>query len=141
MAENQSSKIFRKQTLERISSPDRLTDYLHVTNPGIWVVLAAVIFLLAGILAWACVGTLETKAEVKVVVQDKTALIIPLGSEKLTEGMTLRVAGEDSSLNATENDEYGRSLGSAVVNLPDGTYNGIIVTESVHPIEFLMTSR
>ena len=140
MSENQS-KVFRKQALERISSPDRLTEYLHVTSPGIWVVLAAVILLLAGILAWAAVGTLETKAEVKVVVEDQTALVIPLGSEKLTEGMTLRVSGEDSSLNRSETDEYGRSIGYAMISLPDGTYNGIIVTESVHPIDFLITSR
>ena len=140
MVENQS-KIFRKQTIERISSPDRLTDYLHVTTPGIWVVLAAVILLLAGMFVWAAVGTLETKAEVKVVVEDQTALIIPLGSEKLTEGMTLRVSDEDSSLNKSETDEYGRSIGYAVVSLPDGVYNGIIVTESVHPIDFLITSR
>ena len=42
--------LFRKETLDRISSPEQLTDYLRVTNPGIWVVLAAVILLLAGIL-------------------------------------------------------------------------------------------
>ena len=140
MPENQS-KVFRKQTIERISSPDRLTEYLRVANPGIWVVLAAVILLLAGIVVWAAVGTLETKAEVKVVIEDQTALIIPLGSEKLTEGMILRVSGEDSLLNRSETDEYGRSIGYAAVSLPDGTYNGIIVTESVHPIDFLITSR
>ena len=41
--------IFRKKTLDRISSPEQLTDYLRVTNPGIWLVLATVVLLLAGI--------------------------------------------------------------------------------------------
>ncbi|HAG12584.1 MAG TPA: NHLP bacteriocin system secretion protein, partial [Ruminococcus sp.] len=41
MAE-QKAQVFRKKSLDRISSPEQLTDYLRVTNPGIWVVLAAV---------------------------------------------------------------------------------------------------
>lgn len=42
MAE-QKEKIFRKESLERISSPEQLTDYLRVTNPGIWIILASII--------------------------------------------------------------------------------------------------
>ena len=93
MADN-TQTVFRKKTLDRISSPEQLTDYLRVTNPGIWVVLAAVILLLAGVLAWSMMGTLETKTEVKVVVSDHTAKIIPLGSERLADGMLLRVSGQ-----------------------------------------------
>ena len=39
-------QIFRKKSLDRLSSPEQLNDYLHVTSPGIWIVLGAVIFLL-----------------------------------------------------------------------------------------------
>ena len=140
MAENQQ-QIFRKKTMVRISAPEQLTDYLRVTNPGIWVVLTAVILLLAGLFAWSAVGTLETKAAVRVVVEDQTALIVPLGSEILGEGMPLRVAGQDYILSAAETDEYGRSVGAEAVSLPDGNYDGIVVTETIHPIEFLLTSR
>jgi hypothetical protein len=94
MEENHQT-VFRKKTLERISSPDQLTDYLCVTNPGIWVILVAVILLLAGVFAWSMVGTLETKAEVKIVVSDHTAQIIPLGSETLAEGMPLCVGVQE----------------------------------------------
>ena len=52
---------FRRNLQERVSSPDQLTDYLRVTNPGIWVLLASVILLLAGVFAWASIGTLETE--------------------------------------------------------------------------------
>ena len=139
MTENQT--VFRKKTLDRISSPEQLTDYLRVTNPGIWVVLAAMILLLAGVLAWSRVGTLETKAEVKVVVSDHTAQIVPLSSETLADGMPLRVSGQDYRIAFAQTDEYGRSVGMAEVNLPDGTYDGTVVTEAVHPISFLLESR
>jgi hypothetical protein len=46
MAEGQKKQIFRQQALDRIASPDQLTDYLRVTSLGIWVILATVIFLL-----------------------------------------------------------------------------------------------
>ena len=46
----QKLNVFRKSSLENISTPEQLNIYLRVTNPGIWAVLAAVIILLAGII-------------------------------------------------------------------------------------------
>lgn len=139
--EKNEQLVFRKKTLDRIASPEQLTDYLLVTNPGIWVILVAVILLLAGIFAWSTVGTLETKADVKIVVTDHKAQIIPLGSETLKDGMPFRVSGQDYRIAFSRTDEYGRSVGAAEVNLPDGIYDGTVVLESVHPISFLLESR
>ena len=139
--QNEHQTLFRKETLERISSPEQLGDYLRVTSAGIWVVLAAVILLLAGLFVWSAVGTLETTADVKVIVEDENAQVVPMGSEKLQAGMTLRILGEDSIITSAEKDNYGRSIGSAKAGLPDGIYDGTVVTESVHPIQFLLKSR
>ena len=139
--EDNTQSVFRKKTLDRIASPEQLTDYLRVTNPGIWVILLAVILLLAGVFAWSMVGTLETKAEVRVVVSDHTAQIVPLGPETLAAGMPLRVGGQDCIIAYTGADEYGRLTGTAEVTLPDGTYDGSVVVEAVHPISFLLESR
>ena len=139
--EKHTQPLFRKKALDRISSPEQLTDYLRVTNPGIWVILLAVILLLAGVFAWSMVGTLETTAEVKIVVSDHIAEIIPLGSESLDEGMPLRVSGQEYIIAFDDTDEFGRSTGIAEVELPDGTYDGLAVLEAVHPISFLLESR
>ncbi len=53
--------IFRKKTMDRISSPEQLNDYIRVTSPSVWLVLLALVLLLAGILAWSIFGTLEAK--------------------------------------------------------------------------------
>ncbi len=132
---------FRKKRLEHIASPEQLTDYLNVTNPGIWAILAVVILLLAGVFVWSVTGTLETRTDVKVVVSDHTAQIISLGSEPLAEGMPLLVGGQDCRILHAGSDPYGRSVGTAEVDLPDGTYDGTVVTEAVHPIRFLLESR
>ena len=47
------NSIFRKQSLDRIKSPEQLNDYLHVTSPAIWVVLVAVLLLLGALFAWS----------------------------------------------------------------------------------------
>ena len=33
-----SDQIFRKKSLDRISSPEQLNDYIRVANPGIWMI-------------------------------------------------------------------------------------------------------
>ena len=140
MADNNRT-VFRQKTIDRISSPEKLTDYLRVTNPGVWVILAAVLLLLGGIFAWSMMGTLETTAEVKVIVEDHTAMVVPLGSETLTDGMTLRISGQECRIASAAPDDYGRSVGTAEVELPDGTYDGVVVTETLHPISFLLEGR
>ena len=140
MEENRQT-VFRQKTIDRISSPEQLTSYLRVTNPGIWVVLAAVILLLAGIFAWSMVGTLETTAQATVIVEDHTAQIIPSGTETLSAGMPLRIAGQEFTIAAAGTDDYGRMTGTAEVALPDGTYEGTVVVDSTRPIDFILTSR
>lgn len=43
-----NQQLFRKSSIERVSSPEQLNDYIKVTNSGVWLVLAAVIMLLVG---------------------------------------------------------------------------------------------
>ena len=47
------NQIFRKKNIDRVSSPEQLNDYVRVSNPGVWMVLTAVIVLLFGICVWA----------------------------------------------------------------------------------------
>ena len=81
MEENHQT-VFRKKTLDRISSPEQLTDYLRVTNPGIWVLLAAIICLLVGLCVWSMAGTLETVSDGKAKVENGQAVIMASGSIK-----------------------------------------------------------
>ena len=55
------SSIFREKSLERVSSPEQLDDYIRVTTPSVWLVLLALVILLAGILAWSVFGTVTAK--------------------------------------------------------------------------------
>ena len=50
---SEKPSLFRKEAMNRITSPDQLNDYLRVTRPSVWVVLVAVILLICGIAAAA----------------------------------------------------------------------------------------
>lgn len=138
MAE-QNTGIFRKSSMDRISSPEQLTDYLKVTNPGIWVLLAAVIILLGGLFAWSMVGNLETVAEGVAVVENGTAqiMVTDTANSKIASGMTVRIGDDEYSIAVVEKDEYGRAVAFAPIDKTDGRYDVKIVTESVHPVKFL----
>ena len=138
---NGNETVFRKETLERISSPEQLTDYLRITNPGVWVILTAVILLLAGLFAWSMIGTLETTASVKVIVANDNAQIVPVDAATITEGMIFRVNSEEYTVALADNDDLGRYYGLASVDLPDGIYDGTIVVDQVHPIDFLLSNK
>lgn len=139
--QNENHPLFRKEALDRISSPEQLKDYLKVTNPGVWLVLTAVIVLLAGVFVWSATGNMETTAAATVIVTDHEAKIVPLDPVNLKEGMTVKVIRREGLIAGVEKDEYGRTTGVSELMLPDGTYNGVVVTDSVHAIDFLLKNR
>ena len=142
MAEDNQT-LFRKKAMNRISSPEDLTGYLRVTSPGMWIILAAVIVLLAGLFAWSAVGTLKTTVDATAIVQDHTAQIVASGqgADELEAGMPLRIASQEFVIALVDYDEYGRATAYAELPLPDGSYDATIVVEQTRPIEFLLESR
>ena len=140
MAEN-NTQIFRKKSIESISSPEQLNDYLKVTNVGVWVLLASVILLLAGLFAWSTVGRLETTANGVAVVENGTAQILIFDTNKggIKSGMTVRIGGDEYTVSTVEKDDLGRSIAYAPVSEADGKYDVKIVIESITPISFLFS--
>lgn len=43
-----NQQLFRKKSVDKVSSPEQLNEYIRVANPGVWMVLAAIVILLAG---------------------------------------------------------------------------------------------
>ena len=54
------SEIFRKEALQRLSSPERLDQLMQVVGPHDWLVLGTVLVLLGLALTWAGLGRLST---------------------------------------------------------------------------------
>ncbi len=55
--------IFREKSLKKVSSPERMDEYIHVTTPSVWIALIALAVLLAGFVIWSIFGTVEVHDE------------------------------------------------------------------------------
>ena len=68
------NEIYRKKSLDEIKSPDKLEDYIKVTNLNLWVLLAAIVVILFGGCLWGAIGTIESKVSVSTAVVDGEAI-------------------------------------------------------------------
>ncbi len=57
--EDKKRGIFRKSMLDRVSSPEELNQYMRVAQPSVWVILGAIIALLAGAAVWGIFGEID----------------------------------------------------------------------------------
>ena len=51
--------VFREKSVTQVASPEQLNDYIRVSTPAVWLVLAAILLLLISVIVWACLGRLE----------------------------------------------------------------------------------
>ena len=133
------NKLFRQTSIDRISSPEQLQDYMRVTNPGVWIVLSAVIILLAGFLIASVFGKVESTIDVTVKIENGTAVFEAEGSDAdaLGKGMEVRVKGTEAKIENVRWITSESVRATASVDLPDGTYPATVVTEIITPIQFL----
>ena len=94
--EHTQQTLFRKKSMDRVSSPEQLNEYIRVANPSIWVVMAAIIILLVGICVWGVMGRLDTTLPVAAVAQEGvlTVYIQDAQIEQVHSGMTVLVDAE-----------------------------------------------
>lgn len=88
--------IFNKKASEKLKSPDDLDKYLRVTNPSVWVILAACAVLLCGLLAWGFFGAVSTSVTTTAVQVDGKVVSFLDAEEvsKVTVGDTANVNGQ-----------------------------------------------
>lgn len=94
---NGRQQIYRRKSIEKAASPEVLNRYIKVTRPGIWLVLCAIVILLAGMIIWALNTTVETKARA-VGIADNGNVICCVGEadgRSIKKGMTVRISGTE----------------------------------------------
>lgn len=156
------SNLFRSKSLERITSPDDLDDYVRVANPGVWILLIAIVILLVGFIIWGVFANLETT--VPVIVHTDMNITNCYISEKYIEdgsvrsGMTVRCMDEEYTISTIDDQallatdvlsDYEIHLGefadgewihSALLdrNAQPGVHEAEIIVDSVSPISFIL---
>ena len=121
----EQSPVFRKASLDRIQSPEQLNDYLRVTNPSVWVVLTAVILILAGALIWGsfayidsfAAGVGEVKNGVMMVTFEDDTL-----AKNVKAGMNVTVGDSSCAIVSIGRAPDGSLFAQANTTLADGSY-------------------
>lgn len=151
--------LFRDKSIKRVSSPEQLNDYIRVSNPGVWICMAAVLVLLAGICIWGIFGQLDTTVSAALIVKDGTMVchIKEADIQNIRSGMTVTAGGREFIIETVSDapiavpsdaDSYLLHVGgltpgewvyeaTAQVTLEDGIYDGSILVERVSPLSFV----
>lgn len=155
-----NNNLFRQKSLDKISSPEQLDDYIRVVNPNIWIVLSGIIVLLVGILIWSVFGRLDSRISAVGSCEDGklTCYVSAADINKVNEELHIIVDGETYAIAYVSSkpvkakdqmDEYLRYSGKIGeddwvyeitddTDLPTGDYKTEIVVESVKPISFVL---
>jgi len=156
-----SDNLFRKTNIDKISSPEQLNEYIHVTKPGVWLVLSAVIIFLIGMIVWSFWGTIEMTVDGTIVQNSGNAIcyIKTENSTDLKEGMMITSEGKTGTVKTvasipTQLDEETNSyllytgdffVGEfcftaevEIADIVDGIYPAKITVDSIHPILFVI---
>ena len=154
------NSLFRQKSIDRISSPEALHDYMRVTSPRLWMILTAVVLLLVGFIVYASTATMENTIPVKVQVESYHMTAEETGREALDgtvvygllpvdyidtvkTGMTVRMPNGTGHISWITADEGNQEMQFAVemdsLSAPqaDGEFDGVLVLESTTPISFL----
>lgn len=122
MSENEKN-LFRKSSLEKVSSPEQLNEYIKVTNPSLIIILVTVFAMILSAMVWIFAGGLPKTVSLQgVVVGDsegthKVYSYVSIGdSKRLSEGTEVQICPEYAP-----REEYGyingkiTSIGSEIV--------------------------
>lgn len=131
-----NDKLFRKKSLERVSSPEQLNDYIKVSNPGVWLSLAAIAVLLIGVCVWAIFGKLESTLQVAAVNSEGRVVCFVKEDDigDVSEGMTVRIGDNTCKVVGIEKepvpvDESFKDYGKHVGGLTDGEWVYVVYTD------------
>jgi len=154
------SNLFRQKSLERISSPEQLSSYIRVSTPSVWLLLTAIVILLAGVCVWGVFGHMDTTLPVVAVSQEGgvTAWVREADAEKIRAGSVVSIGSAEGTVQSIDTapvkvdetfTDYMRHVGNLregewvfaaklEISCPDGVHTAQIVIDSVHPMSFVL---
>ena len=155
-----NKQLFKKSVIDRVTSPEQLHDYVRVANPGLWMVISAIVIFLTGVVIWGFIGKIDTTMTTAIVTDGGKAVIYIGESdiEKIDVGMTVRsgdneytvtaISAEPIKVDASLTDyaihASGLTVGEWVYEVSidgehsDGVSKADIVIESISPVSFII---
>ena len=155
-------KAAKKNSPNRIASPEELHDFMRVSSPKLWVILTVIVVLLGCMVVYAATRRMENTMDIRITVSTYsvpasedidgqeiryTQLLATLPLDRLNQvavGMPVRFSDETGKVSMVMNNEDEDQLTIEIqpdhepVVLPEGTYDGELVLETTTPLSFLL---
>ena len=154
-----NNSLFRKKSIDALTSPEDVNKYMKVANPATWIIVAAIIILLVGIIVWSCVGRTQSTIS-GVCISDGEGSYVCVSENAVSElkiGMTAKINDKEYKITGITGQPvlaqqslpaYAIYLGGFLTtdfvyiltidgNLEEGTYPATIVKEDIRLIEYL----
>ena len=122
---------------KKITSPEKLNNYLKATSVTTWVLLGVVMAFLVGVLIWSHLAEVTYKIEGKATISS-SEVRLEIDESRLSElkvGQIVYIL--DSKGEITSIDDDGMPVISGI-NLSDGEYEYTLIIKTINPIEYLL---
>ena len=147
--------------IKKVDSPEQLNQYIRLSNPGVWIILIAIVVLLIGFCAWGYFGKIDTKISTVAISGDYSSYVYIKEADliKVKNGMIVEIVNNENKYEIVqieknpekvteELSEYARHLGNFQIGewvykcklnsrLREGTYGANVVVESIAPMIFV----
>lgn len=159
--------IFREKSIQKVKSPEKLDDFLHIANPGVWAIMITAVIFMAGVIVAACTRNIEIGLKCGAVCNDGVlTLYVPEKySQTMNDDMTVQIKGLDEPAEVAVNnyttvplktdDSFDKSalhisglnVGDWLIavecpcNIDSGVYESKLITERIRPIEFILSGN
>ena len=141
-----ANSIFRKTSLDRITDPEQLNDYIRVTNPGVWMIMCTVILLLTGVCVWGIFGRLDTTVTVGAVTENNQTIcyVKEADVEALEAGMEVKIGEKTYQISNISpqpiliDNTFAQYL-LHVGGLSEGEWTYIVALDDVHGEDGMIT--
>ena len=92
--------LFKKSSIDQISSPEQLNDYIKVSSPSVWMVLTVVVLLIVSALVWGFFGSMSKTVSLKGVARGGEILcfVDPSADTVYKEGMEIAVTSNTGTV-------------------------------------------
>ena len=144
---------------KKVSSPEQLSDYIKVSNVGVWIIFALIFTLLISVLVWGVTGSLNTTVKATGVAENGTIECYLSSVDKIDVGDEVYINGVEGKVTAISEKPQSSDTVSAQydeftayqLNLSDWNYtvtveakdcdDGVvtvsIICDTVKPISFI----
>lgn len=130
-----ANSIFRKQSLDRVNSPEELNDYIKTSTPSVWLIVFAAIILLLSVLVWAFFASLDTTVTLNGVEKNGNVICFTESIDQIEVEDEVRIGSVTGKVSAVSKKPVSKKEAETMADTDDYTLYCLNLTEWNYIVE------